>query len=156
MHSYACLRSVITATADSGARFPWCSPSQCIRASVPSLMCVHSNHPCPCLSCSGGVSRELSMGEELASGFAAGFLSGAVCSPLELIMIQQQRKGGSFLGTAGGVMRGGLASVYRGFFTCANREGEWREGVEGGSGGRGGLGREETHACCLGLRLVVY
>jgi len=43
----------------------------------------------------GNQSHQFSLAEEMSCGIAAGSLSAFVGSPLELIMIQQQRKGGS-------------------------------------------------------------
>jgi hypothetical protein len=50
-----------------------------------------------------GEVRPLSSVEQVAAGFGAGFSSGVVIAPFELLMIQQQRKGGS-LGAHSGTM----------------------------------------------------
>jgi len=46
----------------------------------------------------GDRSRRLTPAEEVGCGLVAGTISAVVGSPLELIMIQQQRKGGNVLG----------------------------------------------------------
>ena len=52
---------------------------------------------------------------QVGAGFAGGALSGVVCAPMELVMIQQQRSGGSLLGTAGRVVREhGAGTLFRG------------------------------------------
>ena len=45
----------------------------------------------------GGENRQLTSIETLLSGLAAGVSSGLVCGPAELMMIQQQLKGGNIL-----------------------------------------------------------
>lgn len=62
----------------------------------------------------GGKDRELSDTEKIGSGFAAGALSGIICGPIELVMIQQQRKGGSMMGTAIDAVKGGPGIFFRG------------------------------------------
>ena len=47
----------------------------------------------------GGKQRKLSDSEEIGSAFIGGVLSGFICAPMELVMIQQQRKGGTLLDT---------------------------------------------------------
>ena len=69
--------------------------------------------------------RQLTVGEELASGFISGISSGIIVGPLELMMIQQQRKGGSILMRARDI---GLKRVYRGIVPAAAREGIWSLG----------------------------
>ena len=69
--------------------------------------------------------RALSMGEELASGLVAGVSSGLLVGPLELMMIQQQVKGGSIPKRAKSI---GLSRVYRGIVPAAGREGLWALG----------------------------
>mmetsp|Transcript_9571 Transcript_9571/g.17466 ORF Transcript_9571/g.17466 Transcript_9571/m.17466 type:complete len:230 (-) Transcript_9571:36-725(-) len=73
----------------------------------------------------GGVTRDLSIAEEMGAGLAAGGLSALVGSPLELVMIQQQRKGNNILATAGSLLN---PSIGRGFVGCAVREGLWTVG----------------------------
>jgi len=71
-----------------------------------------------------GESRHLSLYEEMAAGICAGTVSGLVGSPLELIMIQQQRKGLP-LGTTIGDITKNPANIMRGFVGCAVREALW-------------------------------
>ena len=71
-----------------------------------------------------GESRHLTLYEEMAAGICAGTVSGLVGSPLELIMIQQQRKGLP-LGTTLGDITRNPANIMRGFTGCAVREALW-------------------------------
>jgi hypothetical protein len=71
----------------------------------------------------GGEKRHLSLAEEMACGMAAGTVSAFVGSPLELIMIQQQRKGGSTRQTISNIMSGNHYG--RGFMGMAVREALW-------------------------------
>ena len=43
--------------------------------------------------------RKLTDFEKISASFTGGFLSGIVCTPIELVMIQQQRNGGTILRT---------------------------------------------------------
>ena len=72
----------------------------------------------------GGERRRLSLLEEMASGIGAGTVSGLIGSPLELIMIQQQRKGGNTVQTIKNILKN-PPDVYRGFVGCAIREALW-------------------------------
>lgn len=45
----------------------------------------------------GGEKRKLSGAEQIAAGFVGGALSGLACAPMELVMVQQQRFGGSYV-----------------------------------------------------------
>ena len=72
----------------------------------------------------GGETRRLSLKEEMMAGIGAGTVSGLAGSPLELIMIQQQRKGLS-LGATVADITATPANVYRGFIGCAVREALW-------------------------------
>lgn len=76
----------------------------------------------------GGEKRKLKMSEMIASGFVGGAISGLVCGPMELVMIQQQRFGDSLLkcpsriiGETGGagIMRGTVMSCGREGLFCA-------------------------------------
>jgi len=69
-------------------------------------------------------SRHLTLGEELICGIGAGTVSGLVGSPLELIMIQQQRKGGNTMETIKNIIKN-PPDVYRGFIGAAIREALW-------------------------------
>eukprot|EP00483_Globobulimina_turgida_P012323 UN12346 len=76
----------------------------------------------------GNQDRALTSSETLLSAFAGGAISGIVCGPLELTMIQQQRFGGNIIGTplhiiketgVSGMLRGVLPAITReGIFTC--------------------------------------
>eukprot|EP00298_Acanthocystis_sp_HF-20_P004531 c14862_g1_i1.p1 GENE.c14862_g1_i1~~c14862_g1_i1.p1 ORF type:complete len:267 (+),score=93.52 c14862_g1_i1:27-827(+) len=74
----------------------------------------------------GGVVRKLSLTEEVIAGFGAGASSALICTPLELIMIQQQRKGGSIPER---VKHLNLTQLFRGFTMSSVREGCWATGI---------------------------
>ena len=59
----------------------------------------------------------------MGAGIVAGVTSALVGSPLELVMIQQQRKGGGTAATAKSIAA--PAHFYRGFVGAAVREGLW-------------------------------
>lgn len=69
---------------------------------------------------------ELTPGREMMCGLGAGMVSAAIGTPLELVMIQQQRKGLSSAATVKEMVGGG--HVTRGFLGCAIREGLWTVG----------------------------
>jgi len=71
----------------------------------------------------GTESRSLYAYEEMGAGVFAGVLSAFVGSPLELVMIQQQRKGGSTGSTIKSIAN--PATIGRGFVGAAVREGLW-------------------------------
>jgi len=71
----------------------------------------------------GGEKRQLKTYEEMGTGIAAGFVSALVGSPLELVMIQQQRKGGGTVETIKSIAT--PKNVLRGFAGAAVREGLW-------------------------------
>jgi hypothetical protein len=74
----------------------------------------------------GGEVRDLSAAENMATGFGAGAVSAFAGSPLELLMIQAQVKGGSLVARAQEL---GLSSVWgRGFWCTVMREGIWSVG----------------------------
>ena len=52
----------------------------------------------------GGKQRKLSDSEEIGSAFIGGVLSGFICAPMELVMIQQQRYGTSLFSTPGKII----------------------------------------------------
>ncbi len=81
----------------------------------------------------GGVNRRLTGAEATAAGFVGGFLSGLACAPMELVMIQQQRFGGSALATPLRILRErGLAGgLMRGLTTACGREGLYTAGYLG-------------------------
>jgi hypothetical protein len=70
------------------------------------------------------VNRRLSLKEEMLCGIGAGTVSALVGSPLELIMIQQQRKGGSTLQTIKNIAQHPL-NVTRGLSGMIVRESLW-------------------------------
>merc|ERR1719394_386131 len=79
-----------------------------------------------------GQTRKLSSSEEIASGFLGGFISGLPCCVWELLMIQQQRFGGTLASTPGRIMKlkgGGV--LLRGLTTAAGREGIFTMGYLG-------------------------
>lgn len=60
---------------------------------------------------------------QLTAAFLGGVASGVPCSIWELTMIQQQRFGGSMLGTPARLFsEGGLARLFRGVIPCIGRE----------------------------------
>ncbi len=71
----------------------------------------------------GGEKRALKPHEEMLCGITAGVVSATVGSPLELIMIQQQRKGGSTIETIKNIAN--PSTIGRGFIGAAIREGLW-------------------------------
>ena len=75
----------------------------------------------------GDSQRNLTMSEEMACGIGAGTASAFVGSPLELVMIQQQKNGLS-LGQTIGRITETPANVARGFVGCAVREALWTVG----------------------------
>ena len=71
----------------------------------------------------GDSKRGLLPAEEMGCGLGAGMVSALVGTPLELVMIQQQRKGGGTMETIKYTVNGG--HLGRGFVGCAVREGLW-------------------------------
>lgn len=70
-----------------------------------------------------GSTRKLSVLEEMGSGIGAGTISALAGSPLELIMIQQQRKGLSTIETVKSIATPN--NFFRGFAGAAVREALW-------------------------------
>ena len=68
----------------------------------------------------GSEHRQLSPSEQLSAGFVAGSTSALLISPTELLMIQQQRKGGGIIGAAGIVLGTSPATALRGMLTTGN------------------------------------
>lgn len=68
--------------------------------------------------------RNLSLGEEITCGIGAGTVSALVGSPLELIMIQQQRTGFSLVTTLQSLAEKPI-NITRGWIGCAVREALW-------------------------------
>lgn len=71
----------------------------------------------------GDSTKKLQPLQEMGCGIGAGLVSALVGSPLELIMIQQQRKGGSSVATLKSVASPAL--IVRGFSGMAVREALW-------------------------------
>lgn len=80
----------------------------------------------------GDASAKMSWGQEVACGFLGGAMSGPACCLLELIMIQQQRFGGTMYGTLGRVVKDqGPASLMRGLVGSTGREAVFTAGYLG-------------------------
>ena len=79
----------------------------------------------------GGVDRPLSNSEKIASGISAGAISSIVAGPMELVMIQQQVKGGGLMSTASNVISQGPSTIWRGTTGMALREGLYAGGFLG-------------------------
>lgn len=81
----------------------------------------------------GGTARTLSGGELIGSGFVGGVLSGVVCAPMELTMIQQQRFGTSLLSTPSKIVaEAGVGGLFgRGLAMSCGREGVFTAGMLG-------------------------
>jgi len=78
-----------------------------------------------------GENRPLTNTEQIGAAFTSGYLSGFVCGPIELAMIQQQRKGGSLAGTASNLIAAGPSTVTRGTLGICLREGIYCGGFLG-------------------------
>lgn len=72
----------------------------------------------------GGETRKLSLFEQMSAGIGAGTISAVVGSPLELIMIQQQRKGGGVASRVSNILEKPV-NFTRGFTGAAVREALW-------------------------------
>jgi len=79
----------------------------------------------------GGKDRPLTNIEQIGAAFSSGYLSGFVCGPIELAMIQQQRKGGSLGSTASNLISAGPSTVMRGTLGICLREGIYCGGFLG-------------------------
>lgn len=80
----------------------------------------------------GGASRPPSSQEMITSGFLGGLLSGFVCAPMELVMIQQQRHGQSLLATPAAIVRStGTTGLFRGLTVSCGREAIFTAGYLG-------------------------
>jgi hypothetical protein len=76
-----------------------------------------------------GEKRKLTAGEQISAGFLGGFVSGVACAPMELVLIQQQKFGGSVFSTPKRLMQqGGARGLFRGFLTASGREGLFTAG----------------------------
>lgn len=72
----------------------------------------------------GSATHQFSLQEEMGCGIVAGSVSALVGSPLELIMIQQQRKGGAVPTRLGEILQNPL-NITRGFVGMCIREALW-------------------------------
>mmetsp|Transcript_53956 Transcript_53956/g.136770 ORF Transcript_53956/g.136770 Transcript_53956/m.136770 type:complete len:304 (+) Transcript_53956:67-978(+) len=78
-----------------------------------------------------GETRPLTNMEKVGCGVFAGALAGIVCSPMELVMIQQQRFGGGLIPTALAMCKGGPSVLMRGSLGMSAREGIYAGGFLG-------------------------
>ena len=77
----------------------------------------------------GGEEREMSSAEKMGAGFTGGAISGLVCAPMELVMIQQQRFGTSLAAAASRILsEQGPLGLSRGLVTACGREGLFTAG----------------------------
>ena len=81
----------------------------------------------------GGKQRKLSDSEEIGSAFIGGVLSGFICAPMELVMIQQQRYGTSLFSTPSKIIGdAGVGALFgRGLAMSCGREGVFTAGMLG-------------------------
>lgn len=80
----------------------------------------------------GQKNKELTDSEKIAAGFMGGALSGILCGPMELIMIQQQRFGGTLIHTPARLVNTfGAPQLFRGLVTSCGREGLFTAGYMG-------------------------
>uniref|UniRef100_A0A7S1RNB3 Mitochondrial carrier protein n=1 Tax=Alexandrium catenella TaxID=2925 RepID=A0A7S1RNB3_ALECA len=79
----------------------------------------------------GGIDRPLGKGETIASAIGAGAISSLFAGPAELVMIQQQVKGGGLFSTAGNLISKGPSTVFRGTIGMMYREGLYAGGFLG-------------------------
>ena len=76
--------------------------------------------------------RGMSDGEQIGCAMAAGAMSSALYSPVDLTVIQQQKMGLGPGGTVAAVVKqGGLAKMWRGTVSCAARESIYTAGYLG-------------------------
>eukprot|EP00040_Diaphanoeca_grandis_P042842 m.266157 g.266157 ORF g.266157 m.266157 type:complete len:279 (+) comp65657_c0_seq1:370-1206(+) len=79
-----------------------------------------------------GENRPLTDSEAIAAGAFGGVLSGFACAPMELVIIQQQRFGGSLFGTPIRIVRANSPfKLWRGLLTSCGREGLYAAGYMG-------------------------
>lgn len=79
----------------------------------------------------GGVNRDLSNIEKVGGGVFAGAASSVVAGPIELVMIQQQRRGTGLLPTTAEMIKGGPSTFFRGTPGMMGREGLFCAGYLG-------------------------
>ena len=79
-----------------------------------------------------GKTRRLTDNEMILSGFIGESLSGIICAPLELVMIQQQKLGSSLINTSKQIInKHGFKNHFRGLLTSCGREGIYTAGYLG-------------------------
>eukprot|EP00613_Pedinella_sp_CCMP2098_P002568 CAMPEP_0171637914 /NCGR_PEP_ID=MMETSP0990-20121206/28559_1 /TAXON_ID=483369 /ORGANISM="non described non described, Strain CCMP2098" /LENGTH=214 /DNA_ID=CAMNT_0012210867 /DNA_START=110 /DNA_END=754 /DNA_ORIENTATION=- len=79
-----------------------------------------------------GQVRRLSDTEQISAAFIGGALSGLICAPMELVMIQQQRFGKSLLATPAAIVaETGALGLMRGLVMSCSREGVFTAGILG-------------------------
>lgn len=80
----------------------------------------------------GGQSRQLSDIEKVGAGFFGGSVSGILCAPMELTMIQQQLYGTSLGATPAKIItETGIMGMFRGLAMSCGREGLFAAGMLG-------------------------
>ncbi|ETO21347.1 hypothetical protein RFI_15857 [Reticulomyxa filosa] len=78
------------------------------------------------------LTRQLTDKEIIFSALGGGMISGLICGPIEFVMIQQQRFGGTFGGTQYRVIKShGPLAFTRGVVTAVGREGIYTAGYLG-------------------------
>ena len=81
----------------------------------------------------GDASRELRAHEKIGAAMGAGAISSILYSPLDLVVIQQQKLATSISGALSAVTKEhGVAALFRGFTSCAVRESIYTAGYLGG------------------------
>lgn len=79
-----------------------------------------------------GQPRKLSDAETVLAALTGGIISGFACGPMELVMIQQQRYGGSLFAVPAQISREyGAMALFRGTSMACGREGLYTAGVLG-------------------------
>ena len=80
----------------------------------------------------GDTSRELQAHEKIGAAMGAGAISSILYSPLDLVVIQQQKLATSIGGALSAVTKEhGMAALFRGFTSCAVRESIYTAGYLG-------------------------
>ena len=80
----------------------------------------------------GDTSRELQAHEKIGAAMGAGAISSILYSPLDLVVIQQQKLATSIGGALSAVTKEhGMAALFRGFMSCAVRESIYTAGYLG-------------------------
>lgn len=80
----------------------------------------------------GGVGIEMTYSQEIGTAFMGGATSGPICSVMELVMIQQQRFGGSVVATCSRLVKEeGVSCLLRGSLATSGREAFYTAGYLG-------------------------